>query len=148
MAHRKCRGSAPWPADKEVAESIQLDSVAYTWTYLGLWELVLAFPKWIQDSHMSLYGILYVCWLRQMSFVVYWKCATARKGHDETLMCHSELKTARWEEQGQAMRQRETFLQPEEMTKEECHEWACCLIHLPFGIKLSKTRSGNRFCPC
>lgn len=35
------------------------------------------------------------------------------KGHDETLMCHSELKTARWEEhQGQAMRQRETFLQP------------------------------------
>lgn len=35
---------------------------------------------------------------------------TPPKGHDESVMCHSELKTARWEEhQEQAMRQQETF---------------------------------------
>lgn len=118
MAHRKCRGSAPWPADKEVAESIQLDSAAYTWIYLGLWELVLAFPKWIQDSHVIVRYT--VCMLTTAN--VFCCLLKVCHGLHETLMCHSELKTARWEvHRGQAMRQRETFLQPEEMMKEECH---------------------------
>lgn len=51
------------------------------------------------DPGFTRHCILYVCWLRQMSFVVYWKCATAVEPPGKVMMRLKCVKV-NWKQQG------------------------------------------------
>lgn len=107
------------------------------------------------DPGFTRHCILYVCWLRQMSFVVYWKCATAVEA-PPTLPPQGtwwDFYVSQWIENskvgGTPGTSNETtgHIPPTRRANERGVPLTSILylLHLPFGIKMSKTRSWNMF---